>query len=42
MEEALVGTPERREYLMEILSKMDLKPYFNAQIDKELVDMILS
>lgn len=42
VEAALIGTPERRQDLMEVLSNMDLKPYFNAQIDKELVDMILS
>ncbi len=42
VEEALIGTPERREDLMEVLSNMDLTPYFNAQIHKELVDMILS
>lgn len=42
VENALVGVRERREDLMDVLSQMDLKPYFNAQIDEELVDLILS
>lgn len=42
IENALIGTRECREDLMAVLSKVDLKPYFNAQIDKELVDLILS
>lgn len=42
VENALVGVRERREDLMNVLSQIDLNPYFNAQIDEELVDLILS
>lgn len=42
IENALIGVPETREDLLATLSQIDLKPYFNADITEELVELILS
>lgn len=42
VEDALIGTPDNRGKVEEVLSNMDLTPYFNAQIDKELAELITS
>lgn len=42
VEKLLIGQSERREDLLAVLSDKDLRPYFNAQIDQEIVDLILS
>lgn len=42
VEDALIGTPENRKNIEAVLSDMDLTPYFNAQIDQELAELITS
>lgn len=42
VEKALIGIRYTRSDLTAVLSEMDLAPYFKSQIDKELVDILLS
>lgn len=42
VEEALIGTPDNKKNIQDVLSDMDLVPYFNAQVDRELAELITS
>lgn len=42
VEQALIGVPEEKEAILNVLKEIDLKPYFNAQIDEFLARMIVS
>lgn len=42
VEDALIGTPENKKDILNVLSDMDLAPYFNAQIEEELTALITS
>ncbi|MGX7106985.1 lipoate--protein ligase [Hutsoniella sourekii] len=41
-EQILIGVGEDRQALLQALEEVDLKPYFNADIRQELVDLIVS
>lgn len=42
VENILVGVPDTRQDLRNALTRINLKPYFNADIAEELIDLILS